>query len=226
MNPPSGIEALPNGQWVIAGDTHIAVWSRQHGSIISDPHLFKWLDPFIKDVKVVWDIGANIGDTTRHYLNTGKTVIAVEPNPQAFECLCHNCPEATCINIAASDSVGLLPFTQLANAGASRITPNGEITVEAHRLDEFLGNLPAPGFVKIDIEGWEMHALRGMSETLSAYRPIIFCEINAGALAANGESYESVRGFLEELGYRDFQIYPPNASYHDAQFDLLCRHQP
>lgn len=219
MNPL--LEKLPNGQLIIKGDTHLSAWAKTHGSIITDPSLFRWLKPRLEGVKVVWDVGAAIGDHSRQYRDWGMEVHAFEPNPLAYECLTHNCPDCECYNIAASDEVGELQFTQLDNAGASRITPNGEITVSAYPLDSM--DLPAPDFVKADCEGFEMRVLRGMRETLTEYKPIVYCEINAGALAANGESYESVRGFLESLGYTDFLTYPPNASYSDLQFDLLVK---
>ena len=107
----TGIEELPNGQWVLEGDTHISKWSREWGTIKCDPALFEIMTPWLDDVDVVWDIGAFIGDHTRFYLDLGKQVVAVEPNPLAFECLTHNCPEATLMNIAASKKTGTLRFS-------------------------------------------------------------------------------------------------------------------
>lgn len=221
MNTPNGIEALPNGQWTVAGDTHLGAWAKQHGSIITDPHLFAWLKPRLGGVKVVWDIGANIGDHARAYLDWGMRVVAIEPNPLAFLCLQHNCPEANNVNIAASDEVGELRFTQFENVGASRVTKDGDTTVKAYTLD-MLTCLDAPDFVKLDCEGWEVHALRGMIGTLKEHQPIIFVEVNKGALAANGHTRDDIVTLLKEAGYTSFTSYPENVSQDGEQFDLFC----
>lgn len=215
------IESLPNGQKVIAEDSHLSKWAREKGNIVTDPNLFKFLDPFLKraGVNVIWDVGACIGDHTRHYLDLGKIVVAIEPNPEAFECLEHNCPEAQLLNIAASDTEGTLKFTRLENAGASRITPDGEIEVKAAALDDL--GLPAPNLVKVDVEGWEPAALKGMEKTLRLHKPIVFIEVNPGALAANGYHPRDITDAFLALGYSEFQIYPPTASWSSPQFDLL-----
>lgn len=222
MNPPPGIEPLPNGQWIISHDTHLSAWGRQHGNIVTDPHLFKWLKPHLEGVDVVWDIGANIGDHTRQYLDWGMSVVAVEPNPLAFACLKHNCPEARCERFAASDHAGVATFAPLENVGASRIAPGGEIQVLTVALDD-LKSLMAPGFVKMDIEGFEVFALRGMVETLKSHQPILFIEINRGALAANNHTPDDVMDLIRSYGYSDFTLYPPQATWDDPQFDVLCR---
>lgn len=220
MNPPPGILALPNGQWILEQDTHLSRWAEQHGTIVTDPHLFKFLAPHIKDVKVVWDIGANIGDHTRQYLDWGKKVVAFEPNPLAFTCLEHNCPEALCLPYAASDKDGSLNFTILNNVGASRISPSGEWSVEAKKLDDL--DLPAPGFAKIDVEGWEPSVLRGMERVLFEHRPIVFVEINHEALRVAGFTHGDIFGFLWKLGYRNEPVfYPPKAGLSDLQLDCL-----
>lgn len=221
MNLPPGIEALPNGEWIVSHDTHFAVWSRAKGTIITDPCLFQWLKPHLEGVKVVLDLGANIGDHARWYADQGFQVIAVEPNPLVFPCLEHNVPEATCLNIAASDKDGELRFSQLENVGASRITPNGELTVQARKLDDL--DLPDPCFLKCDLEGWEVFALRGMMETLKRCKPIIFCEVNRGALAANGHTPEDITDILRELGYSNIEIYPTTETWQSPQFDILVK---
>lgn len=218
--PPEGIKALPNGQWVLEKDSHISRWAEEHGSIITDPHLHRWLKPYLVGVKTVFDIGANIGDCTRWYLDQGFQVVAVEPNPAAFLCLTHNCPEATCINAAASDTAGEpLRFMRLENVGASRIHPDGDILVYPVVLDD--ENLPAPDFVKIDCEGFEVFVLRGMTKTLRRYRPLVFCEINRGALAGNGHTPDDVIGFMRGLGYSADTLYPRHAKHGDEQYDIL-----
>jgi len=213
------IEKLDNGTWVIQEDTHISKWVKEHGSLKCDPHLFAWLRPKLRNVGVIWDVGANIGDHTRFYLDLGKVVVAVEPNPEAFECLQHNCPEAILIQGAASYCSGVpLKFFISDNVGASRVSDLGSIEVMTIRLDE--EQIPIPQFVKVDVEGCEPIALAGMSDTLWEHGPALFVEINRGALAEGGFTPEDVKKQLQRYGYKHFQIYPPNLDESEEQYDL------
>lgn len=222
MNPPQGIEVIPEtGEWVVAGDSHLGMWAKQHGTIVSDKGLMRFLEPLMRGVEVIWDLGGNIGDHTRQYADWGKKVVAFEPNPLAFVCLEHNVPEAMCYNLAVSDSPGELRFSVLENVGASRVTPNGEMIVQAVKLDDM--DLSTPDWVKIDCEGFELNILRGMERVLKDHKPTLFFEANAGALSANGHSTGMILEFLKSIGYSDFSLYPPTASWDDAQFDVLAR---
>lgn len=215
----NGIEELPNGQWILEDDTHISQWSREWGTIKCDPALFDILTALLTNVDVVWDIGAFIGDHTRFYLDLGKKVVAVEPNPLAFQCLSHNCPEAIVLNVAASDDIGTLRFVTSENAGASRVVYDGPIEVQSVRMDDM--DIPTPGFVKIDAEGWEYEVIAGMSGTLQENHPLMFIEINDAALKVNGRSANDIVILLENLGYNKFQIHPSYVKWSDPQFDIL-----
>lgn len=220
MNPPPGITVLPNNQWVITDDTHLSLWAQQKGTIVTDPNLFRFLHPYLTDISTIWDVGANIGDHARQYLDWGKQVVAIEPNPLAFLCLSHNCPEAILVNAAASNSAGEhLRFMRLDNAGASRIHPNGDILVPTVILD--WENLPTPGLIKLDVEGWELFALCGMQETIEKHRPLVFCEINRGALAANDITPDMLTSWFAERDYYTDVHYPAKALPTDEQFDIL-----
>lgn len=227
QNP--NIKVLSNGIHVLAADTHISRWTEEHGSLNSDPHLFRWLLPKLKDCKVAWDLGAFIGDHTRQYLDAGMRVYAFEPNPDAFACLKANCPDAKSFIAAASDSYGTMGFWTDANAGASHVAEQGLHTTITVVLDDLLGQrtvlgdslLLPPDFIKIDIEGFEPKALKGMEQTIRTYKPKLFVEFNKGALERNQSSPEALRSQIESYGYTSFQIYPPNAKPTDAQYDYL-----
>ncbi len=223
--PPPGIEPLPNGQWVVEGDTHLGLWAKQKGTIVTDPHVFAFLKPHLTGVKVVYDLGANIGDHTRQYLDWGMQVVAIEPHPVTFRCLEHNCPDAVCLNVAASHEAGSLPFTGLDNVGASRVHKDGEWSVPAVAMDD-VPDLPPPDFVKIDIEGFEPNAITGMAGTITRHKPILFMEANRGALEANGFTVEGLIEQVRSLGYREPILYPEGAKMDWPQFDMMFLPKP
>jgi len=72
-----------------------------------------------------------------------------------------------------------------------------ERQVEVRRLDELWLN---PSFVKLDVEGFEIGALRGLRATIERSRPIMLIE--------NSETFPEVREFLTPLGYQPFAFDP------------------
>lgn len=67
-----------------------------------------------------------------------------------------------------------------------------EIEVDVIRIDDLALE---PAYVKIDVEGAEMDALRGMEETLMANKPILMIE-------GSDTSYGELLPWLEERGFR------------------------
>lgn len=225
MNNPN-IMQTPEGYWVLRNDTHISRWVEKHKNLVCDPYLFKWLDPYIAGSKVIWDVGAFIGDHTAHYaaLPGVERVHAFEPNPDAFECLQRNFSTThwTLVsrhNIAASDMHGKVQMNRDENAGATHIVPAGILERPCAPLDSL--DILDPDFIKIDVEGWEMRALEGMEATLERARPKVLVEINSGALARNRVTPRNIFEFFEKMDYSSKELYPLNANLTDPQYDIL-----
>jgi len=61
-----------------------------------------------------------------------------------------------------------------------------------------------PLFIKLDIEGSELAALRGASATIERRRPAVLAEVNPEMLARAGTTPEEVHAWMRERGYRAY----------------------
>jgi FkbM family methyltransferase len=165
---------------------------------------------FLKD-NVVLDVGANIGNHTVAFSKYAKKVYAFEPNQKVFEVLNLNTKDLNNVEIfnygASNKKQSIIAKIPKLNCGG------GSVVSEAKAKDKnmFMSmrfNLVAldklkkiqshkVGLVKIDVEGHELEAFKGMQQILKNHKPIILFEQNRGIL--NGTS--DVINFLRSIGY-------------------------
>jgi FkbM family methyltransferase len=219
------ITKLPSGKTIatIDGDTHIGKWAIESGRLDHDQNMLPLLSPYIPKGGTVLDIGAYIGDHTVFYaerVGERGIVFAFEPNPKAFACLHHNAsqyPQVSYYNVGASDRQHSIGIAIDANAGASHAIAEGNIPCVA--IDSL--NIPSCQFVKLDCEGMEPLAMRGMSDTVSRCRPVMLIEVNAHALERQGFTPRHIFAILKEWGYAWRNIYGEQEA-EGHQFDILC----
>jgi FkbM family methyltransferase len=134
----------------------------------------------VKPGDTVVDIGANIGYFTLLFARlVGETgrVYAFEPDPENFALLTKNLnvngyQNVRAFNEAVSDANGTLHlYRSNENRGDHRIYDSGDgrapVTVRAVRLDDRLAGDGGPvHFIKMDIQGAEGLALKGMRNVL------------------------------------------------------------
>ncbi len=144
----------------------------------------KWCKPW----SVFCDIGANIGNHTIYvakYLNPSR-VILFEPNPVAVEILTSNialngiAPRCDMTHLGKGlsnkNAGGLGVRTSDGNLGSTKMV-EGEGDLQVVRGDSVLKGARVD-FIKMDVEGMEMKALEGLSETIAAHRPTLFVEVS------------------------------------------------
>lgn len=141
---------------------------------------------------VFLDVGAHVGLYTLALAGKASRVVAVEPNPAAAAQLRANLTlngitNVDVVEVAAWDEVALLnlsnPQPQTGEiSGWMRTLPadDGAVVGEdgivwGQRLDVALA-LDRLDLVKVDVEGADLHALRGMSGLLGRHRPVLFVE--------------------------------------------------
>lgn len=174
----------------------------------------RWLAPGMRAV----DIGANFGLYTasmaRAVRRTGQ-VWAFEPAPTPAGFLqqtiqLNDDARVTVAEAAISDRCGSVAFmlkerSELSSVAADEAATGITIAVPAVTLDEMGQRLQWPeiDFVKIDVEGHELQAIRGGLQFFRTQSPLVMVEImsekhfNLGALE-----------LLRELGYASYVLLP------------------
>lgn len=164
-----------------------------------EPEMVKLFRALANGSEVILDIGANIGCTAILFGELSKNVYAFEPSQTTFAFLEKNILKSGrqnvfLHNIGLGAEVGefTLTFAPSNRSGgfvSNQTQASAGHTVEKiviRQLDEVIKplNLPKIDFIKIDVEGFEGHVLRGATQTLSSYKPIVVLELNHWCLNA------------------------------------------
>jgi hypothetical protein len=81
------------------------------------------------------------------------------------------------------------------------------LQVRCRRLDDVVDETTPIGFVKVDVNGGELHAMRGGRRLLRAARPFILLGCTQRGLDDHGvEADEVFEFFVGEAGYRIFLL--------------------
>ena len=122
------------------------------------------------------DVGALDGETTKYFLDhfEGGHAYVFEPNPKQFAVTkerLREYPQAELFPYGAYDQNAALRFdTSDADLGNAKVSASGDAQVEVRRLDDLLGDRKVT-FIKMDIEGSELAALRGAERIIREQRP-------------------------------------------------------
>ena len=101
---------------------------------------------------------------------------------------------------AVGNQMGTLSVTAGSNAEVASPFLPGEVEVTAIRLDDYLAG-QIPDLIKIDIEGYELECLKGLSSTLAKKNSNLSIEVHSDAL----RSYSaSVADLFEFVGLEDY----------------------
>lgn len=60
--------------------------------------------------------------------------------------------------------------------------------------------------IKVDVEGSELHVLRGMRKTLEAGNPVLLVEVDPARMVASGQDHAELLDLLSDLGYAPHRI--------------------
>lgn len=163
-----------------------------------------------------WNVGANIGIHTlqlAHRVGSRGSVVAFEPNPAAVSLLRRHvdlngyADRVTIIQAAVGEREGEADFFVAGAdpmARAERANPllpqTTRISVPVITLDGYLQSQSRqPDCIVMDIEGWEIAALRGARSILERQPfPIFIVELHQDAWEWSGHSRQDLETLLRE----------------------------
>lgn len=143
----------------------------------------KFYSQFVKKENLCFDIGANYGNRSEIFLKLGAKVVAVEPQPLPNKFLKRKFKDQIIIDNRAigSEDGNAKMFISSASTLTSlssewidmvkenrfkKATWNNQIEVKVTTLDNLINQYGTPNFCKIDVEGYELEVLKGLSKSI------------------------------------------------------------
>ncbi|GAB2289211.1 hypothetical protein Dimus_023515 [Dionaea muscipula] len=173
---------------------------------------------------VVVDVGANVGMAAFAAAVMGFRVLAFEPVFENLQRICDGIyfnrvgELVTVFEAAASDLttnitfhklIGRLDNSAVSATGAKlAFKSNEEVAVQVRSipLDDVIPDTEEILLIKIDVQGWEYHVLKGASKVLSrnpGQAPYLIYEEDERLLQASNSSSKEIREFLQTKGYNN-----------------------
>lgn len=160
---------------------HAIPWRRRH--------LTRFYAQFIGPGDLCFDIGAHVGSRLRAWTPLETRIVAVEPQPECMALLRRGFGQharVTLIEQAVGAAPGMAELlvssrtptvTTLSPAwiaavqrqrGFIAVRWNERVPVTVTTLDELIARYGLPAFCKIDVEGYELEVLKGLSQPIPA----------------------------------------------------------
>jgi len=194
----------------VVGAAIRAVYSRV------EPELDR-IDDFVGKGGTAVDVGAWYGPWTSRLVRRAGHVVALEPAAQLAAHLRTVFPEVQVVAAAASDRAGVAELFVSESGPAVGVSSleHGQgpaVTVPLTTIDSL--GLSDVRFMKLDVEGHELPALRGAATVIQRDRPVLLVEVEERI-----QPVERVVNLLTEWGYIGY-VLPEDQWVQLSRFDL------
>lgn len=201
-------------------------WTRFAGSAACLKWSFRDLQQLDKAMKLTRgracavQAGGNLGLFPKRLAEEFARVITFEPDERLYAATKRNAPESNIEVIRACLGYDRTPVSlsgkrrdssgRPAHEGLTHVAGAGAIPQV--RLDDY--DLPACDLLYLDIEGYEMFALRGAEKTIDRFRPVIGVEINRntsfyGIDAGELRKWITSKNYMLSLRMNSDEVYTP-----------------
>ncbi len=216
--PSVSIETGKNG--IFCGFKNDYLFQEAVKDGIHEPHFVEIVNNLLSPTDIALDVGGNIGTHAillSKKLSKGK-VYTFESQALVFSILQNNLLLNSCSNVISyrfaildkdHETLSMEPFSfngKIINNGGLKVDLNkalGDFTL-TRTLDSF--EFSKVDFIKMDIQGSEVKALRGAKKILLSQRPILFIEIEEQCLRALNSSTKELIETLFSLKYGLYRI--------------------
>jgi FkbM family methyltransferase len=177
----TGVKARVKALALSTGTYRPAQWIFRHVLMRSKLRAFrdeqKLYAPFVRRGDLVFDVGANAGVKSEVFLSLGARVVAFEPMQKMQRELAARCGGGrpfVAVRAAVGAAAGSAQLYVQGYDQMSSLLPAwgpesvGVETVPVTTLDLAIREHGKPAFCKIDVEGYELEVLKGLSEPLRA----------------------------------------------------------
>ena len=170
----------------------------------------KFIKSITKDATVI-DVGANFGYYSMIAAKLAKKVISFEPDKENFQILSDNISlnkfnNVVAVNKAVAEVAGQVPFDSAiihkGKSGVAADASKADYYVRSVTLDEFCyaNKITQVDVIKLDIEGFEIKALKGATAILSKSKNLkVFVEFNPDSFIEFNYTFEDFFDVLEQI---------------------------
>lgn len=198
------------GSFIVIENDLIGQFMLRHG--VWEPHMIHIYSRLIQPTDTILDAGANIGFHTVQFARLGKKVYAYDPQPIIYNLLCTNIlfndvtDKVEQYRLGLSDKPGVIKMEAVSkfdekngmhNFGGRGLTTDNTGEEEVH-LTTFDKDVDV---IKIDIQGSEIYAFKGMESVIDRCEPWIMFENYEGQ-----ENDDEALEFLLSKGYVVYRL--------------------
>lgn len=200
------------GVWLPDTEEHLIPYLENPATQINgigtyQKHKAKFALNWTKNRRVAVDVGAHCGLWSMHLVQGFQTVLAFEPLPDHRACFLRNVQDEvgadnfTLHANALGDQVGTIRIkTKADSSGDAHVDPVGDHEVFIRRFDDLYPDLWGVDFVKLDCEGYELFALRGMQKMIERCKPCVIVEQKPNKAQKYGLEETQAVTWLQSLG--------------------------
>ena len=157
---------------------------------------------YVKKARTAIDIGAHCGLWTSQLAQYFERVEAFEPLPRHHECWERNAGwKKTNVlhKVCLGEEIGSCGIHLVEGlSGRSHIIEGNEF--EVRRLDDY--DFQDVDLIKVDVEGYELKALKGAERTIVKWRPVVIVEQKFNMGKRYGVSDKAALDYLKSMGVR------------------------